>query len=769
VTADAGTAATRSRLPAEISSFVGRRRELMQVRAGFTVSRLVTVTGIGGVGKTRVAVQAARTVGRLSPHGTCVVDLSEVDGATPVAEVVAQALGVRDQSPRRHADLLADFLRDRRLLLVLDACERHAKQCGDLADQLLRAAPGLRILATSRVPLYVAGEVVCPVTPLPVDVPGKTGADATELFRARAAALPGGELTDEDLPRVAELCRRLDGIPLAIELAAARLTVLSVPQIIARLDQRFAVLAAHHATVPHHQTLRAALDGSFELCRPAQQLLWMRLSVFAGEFDLAAVEAVCTGADLPVLDVLDQLCALVEHAVVARTAGGAVPRFRLLDTIREYGAERLEERGDTQQYRHRHRDYYATFAAHAEQAWTGPDQLEWFERLRGAHSNLRAALNAYLGDPAAGAAGADLAARLWFFWIAGGFLQEGRQYLELALARHSEPGPERRRALWAGAFVAGTQGDLDVAGALARQCLTEAIEAGDDELRASALETLGMVAAIGGELDVAVGTLTAALTLFRGLPHFDAGVLRTMPCLGITLVMRGDIDDAMTLARRSHALCRERGERWQLSYVDYLLALGLRARGEPGPATAHVRAAVETKYLFQDIVGLVMCIELLAALATEGGDGERGARLLGAAGSLWSTFGLPTFGSPFHSAEHRLCAEQTRRLLGEAAYARNLTLGQALNLDETVAYALSRAPAEPAPVTAGTTALTRRETQIAALIAEGLSNREIADRLTIAKRTADSHVEHILAKLGFRSRSQIAAWMAAAGRAHPAG
>jgi len=749
----------RQHLPDEISSFVGRRRDIIEVRRGFTAARLVTVTGIGGIGKTRVAVRAARTVARLAPDGTWLVSLSELDGPTPVAEVVAQALGIRNQSTRRHADLLAEFLRAKRLLLILDACERHAEECGELSDQLLRAAPGLRILATSRLPLHVAGEHLHPLAPLPVDAPGETTSDATELFRARAAAVPGVELADGDLPQVAELCRRLDGIPLAIELAAARLSLLSTQQITDRLDQRFTILATNRAVVPRHRTLHAAIESTYELCQRPQQLLWARLSVFAGAFDLAAVEAVCAGGELAILDVLQHLGALVEHSVVTRASAGAVPRFQLLDTIREYGGQRLDELGEGQEYRRRYCDYYAALAAQAERAWAGPDQFEWFERLRSEQNNLRAALDTYLDDPASAATGADLAATLWFFWIAGGFLREGRRYLEQALVLYGQPGRERRRALWVGAFIAGTQGDLDAAEAMAGQCLGEAIEADDDQLRACALETLGMVAAIRGDFDVAVDTLNTALVRFRGLARFDVGVLRTMPCLGITLIMRGDIDDALALARQSHSLCRDRGERWQRSYVDYLIALALRAKGEPEPASTHVLAAIETKHQFRDIVGLVMCIELLAGLAADRDEGARCARLLGAAQSLCHTFGLASSGSSFHSAEQQQCAERTRRLLGEPAYTRNLQLGRALTLDETIAYALSRAPADPVPAAGDEPVLTRRESQVAALIAEGLSNREIAGRLFIAKRTVDSHVEHILLKLGFRSRTQIAAWM----------
>jgi non-specific serine/threonine protein kinase len=420
--------------------------------------------------------------------------------------------------------------------------------------------------------------------------------------------------------------------------------------------------------------------------------------------------------------------------------------------------------GEGQVYRRRYCDYYAALAVQAEQAWAGPDQLQWFERLRGEQSNLRAALDTYLDDPAAAAAGADLAASLWFFWIAGGFLREGRRYLEQALMLHERPGRERRRALWACAFIAGTQGDLDAAEAMAGQCLDESVEAADDQLRACALETLGMAAAIRGDLDVAVDTLNAALLLFRGLAHFDLGVLRTMPCLGITLIMRGDIDDALALARRSHDLCQERGERWQRSYVDYLMALAAAGQGR---ARTGVDARPRRDRGQASVPGHRGSGHVRRAARRPRGRSRRGRPLRPAARrgqSLWHRFGLPSFGSPFHSAEHLQCVEHARRLLGGLNYTKNFQLGEALNLPEMIAYALCRVPVDAVPPTDDDPVLTRRESQVAALIAEGLSNREIADRLFIAKRTVDSHVEHILEKLGFRSRTQIAAWLTIAPR-----
>lgn len=754
---------TRRALPADVTSFVGRRHELARLRDLLADARAVTVTGVGGLGKSRLALQAARDSVRRFADGVLLVALTGADRSTPVVELAVQALEIREQSARPPREALTGFLATRTMLVVLDACEHRVDECAEFVGHVLAAAPGVRVLTTGRLPLHVAGERILPLAPLAVDRPGGVSSDAFDLFTARAETTPGVCLTERDRADAVALCRRLDGIPLAIELAAACLLTLSVGQIIDRLDHRFRLLAARRPGRAHEEVLRAALDGSFEVCHPSVRLLWQRLSVFADEFDISAVEAVCCGDELPVHDLPHHLAALVEQSVVVRVPG-EVPRFLLLDTIREYGSLRLGDSAEATDCRDRHRRFYALRAARAEEAWNGPDQCRRLDEIHHDQGNLWAALDAYLDDddPAAVSAGAVMAADLWFFWIAGGRLRDGRRYLQRALSRHTRADHARRRALWAAAFVAGTQGDLEPATAMARECLAAAVEADDRDLQACAQETLGMIAAIGGDLGTAVTRLTTALECHGADGRSPAGLLRTLPCLGITHIMNGDIDGAMAMAGRAEALCERLGERWQMSYVHYLLALGLRIKGDPDAATARVREAIAIKAEFRDVVGLVMCIELLAGLLADRGDGSRSAHLLGAAESLWQDFGLPSFGSPFHSAEHARTESVARQSLDAVAYRRALTAGRRLGMDEAVAFALDREPATGHPPAAADRGprLTPRESQVAALAATGLSNQEIADRLGIGRRTVESHVENLLRKLGFRTRTQIAAWMA---------
>jgi non-specific serine/threonine protein kinase len=451
---------------------------------------------------------------------------------------------------------------------------------------------------------------------------------------------------------------------------------------------------------------------------------------------------------------------LVEMSIVHRVVGPEPPLFQMLDTIREYGAERLRELGEERALRRRHRLHYLRLVRHAEAAWTGRDQLRWFGRLTREHGNLRAALDDAVADPDGGLDAQELAARLWFVWIAGGRLHEGRHYLERAVAAN-KAGESHRLAQWAYALIATTQGDLATAEPLAKDCLVDAITSGDTRLSAYATETLGMAAAVRGDLHSAVIHLSTALDYYRSLDDVDAGQLRSLSTLGIVRIMQGLFDSALTVGEECAALCRERGERWQRSYADYITALALRAKGERGLATVHVRDAITAKVRFGDIVGLVGCVELLAGLAADGDDGERAAQLLGAAKRLWDTFGLPMADSAFPAAEHRRTKECAIKLLGERGYQEAFDLGNQLGLDDAIRYALGRREDLPAPFSGGTDPLTAREAEVAELVAAGLSNREIAERLVIAKRTADSHVEHILVKLGYTTRAQIAAWITA--------
>jgi predicted ATPase len=684
-------------LPEDLTSFVGRRREVADVIRLLSASRLVTLTGVGGVGKTRLALRAARQARRSFPDGVWLVELDRLRDEALLGQSIAAALGLAEHAGRAPVEALAEHLAGRRLLLLLDNCEHLVGGAAKLADRLLGSAPELRVLATSREPLGVAGEVTLVVPPLPVPDPGRpvplarmSHYDAVTLFCERAAlALPGFALADANAAAVAGTCQLLEGLPLAVELAAARLRVLAPQQIRDRLAGRFALLTRGSRGAPaRQQTLRACLDWSHDLCTGAERRLWARLSVFAGGFAPGAAEDVCAGDGLGAEDVSRLVAALVEKSILVREEQRGTTRYRMLETLREYGTERLVELAEQDRIARRHRDHYAGLARRAEAAWTGPDQLDWSRTLNREHGNLQAAIEYCLRAPTEVAAAQELVGHLWFFWIACGHVREGRYYLERALDRGGTGRP-RRWALWACAFAAGSQGEVDAADALVEACRADAVAHGDPRLATYAAEAQAMNRAIRGDLDAALDGMRDCLAYYRGLPELDAGLLRTLPMYGVTLVMHGDTSAALELAPECEELCQRLGERWQRSYVDYFVGLALRGTGQPARAAAHLAAAIETKHRFHDIVGLVMCLEPLAGATVELGDAGRAARLLGAAQELWQSFGLPSFGSPFLSGEHQRTEQQARDLLTPAEYEQAFAEGQRMDLGATVAYALT--------------------------------------------------------------------------------
>ncbi|MGW5162391.1 ATP-binding protein, partial [Nonomuraea wenchangensis] len=440
-------------LPAELNSFVGRRREIAEVKRLLGEGRLVTLAGVGGVGKSRLALRVAFDLRRAYHDGVWLVELAALESAELLVATVMAALGIQDSASRPSLEVLAAHLRDRRTLVVLDNCEHLLDPCAALADRLVRAAPGLRILATSRQALGVTGEQVLQVPTLAVPEAAEAGAradgqtDAVRLFAERArAVLPGFEITDANREAVARVCRRLDGIPLAIELAAVRLRALSVEQLLERLDDRFRLLTTGARTaMPRQQTLRSLIDWSHALCTEQERLLWSRLSVFSGGLDLEAAEQVCSGGGIPPEDVMDLVGGLVDKSVLAREEHRQSVRYRLLETIRQYGRERLRESGEEAELRARHRVYFRDLALRARRGWYGPDQVAWFARLRADHGNLRTALDSALpsGSPASSPYtpgpegtrdGLVLATALCFQWIAAGALREGRAWLARLLA-----------------------------------------------------------------------------------------------------------------------------------------------------------------------------------------------------------------------------------------------------------------------------------------------------------------------------------------------
>jgi non-specific serine/threonine protein kinase len=439
-------------LPVEVTGFVGRDAELAQLGGLLETARLVTVTGTGGVGKTRVALRAAAlAIGRYPDDGVCLVELSGLRDPELLPYTVAACLGLPQ------SDTVLDYLRDRKLLLILDTCEHLLDACAMLADAILRTAPGVTVLATSRQPLDVPGEHACAIQPLPVvseDSPGgQSGGDAVELFAQRAAiVVPGFAVTAANRADVIRLCRRLDGIPLAVELAAVRLRALPLPELTDRVEHRFGVLdAGWHPALPRHQTLRTAIEWSHDLCTPAEQALWARLSVFASSFDLAAAEEVCADASVDTSlgrdEIMAVLIGLVDKSVLLREDGNSGTRYRLLDTLREFAAGQLAASGWEPEFQARHVARYLAMAEYFRDHVFDGDQLERYRAVRREHADIRAAIEYSLSLPAGDSEAARLVTALADYWVMSHQGKEGRYWLEKITERLPGPSPERARTL----------------------------------------------------------------------------------------------------------------------------------------------------------------------------------------------------------------------------------------------------------------------------------------------------------------------------------
>ena len=756
-----------STVPADLTSFVGRRQDIAAVRQLFSTTRLVTLTGMGGVGKTRLALRVAREVRRAFPDGVSVVELASLKDPALLAHTVIDALAIREQSARAPMTVLCDFLRQRRMLLVLNSCEHVVNAAADLVDQVLRAAPDVAILATSRQALRIAGEHIYPVPPLPAPNPDDSVAPGTAtqypaiaLFADRSAAVvPDFALTPDNETAVVRLCHRLEGIPLAIELAAVRLRVLTVDELANRLDDRFQLLREGNRNLPdRHQTLQALIDWSHDLCTPAEQTLWARASVFAGGFSIDALEAVCTDEALPKHTVLDTVAGLLDKSIFIREDHGTHIRFRMLETIRAYGQARLAESGDEPALGRRHRDWYLQLITTAGDEWAGPRQQEWASRLQLEHPNLRRALDYCLSEPGEARVGLRMASVPWF-WLALGHLTEGKLWLDRALALDEQPSHQRAWALATAAYIAAFQGDEAEVTALSEEARNLAVQLDDPAALAYATHVLGLRHFLSTDLTGALSLFAEALEQYA-----DTDVTAQYPDnlrveLATAHVLLGEADRAAEVFDELFERCEAAGERWQLSYALWGRAFLKLIHGKLDRAEADLCEAIKIKRFFHDTLGLALALDVLAWTTAAKGHAERAATLLGGTNTLWQTIGTQLFGSTHLIAQREQFETMARKRLGDAEFDAAFERGSALTEEETLALAL-REPAQPASdAPRSAPALTRREREVADLVAEGLSNKEIAARLVIALRTAEGHVENILTKLGFNTRTQIVSWV----------
>jgi predicted ATPase/DNA-binding CsgD family transcriptional regulator len=758
------------RLPATPLPLIGREQQLMHARDLLLRPqvRVLTLTGPAGTGKTRLGLAVAAELVEAFADGVCFVDLGPIGEPRFVLSTIASALALRDGGGEPLGVTLRDALRDRVLLLVLDNFEQVLAAAPDVS-KLLASGPGLKALVTSRERLHLYGEQELVVPPLELPSPQRLpsmdaliGVPAVALFLQRAQSVaPDFQLTEANKQAVAEVCVRLDGLPLALELAAARSKLLSPEALLARLEHRLELLTHGPRDVPaRQQTLRAAMDWSHDLLRSDERLLFRRLAVFVGGWTLDAAEAVA-GDGAPVLETL---ASLVDQSLVRRlddTTGE--PRFRLLETIREYAQDQLRLSGQLDLMRHRHAAFFMDLVRTAEPELMRLGQAAWLERLEQEHDNLRAALDWATsgGDAEYGLA---LAGGLRLFWEVHGHLSEGRRWLEKALAGAADaPLGTRIKGLHAAGYLAARQGDFLAARSFFEEGLAIQRRLGDQPGIATFLTSLALVAEEEGDLTAAGARCEESLVIFRRLGD-QWSIARTLNNLGLVHYMRGDHPQARRLYEESLALFRGLGDKRSIAVLLGNLGLTLCQQREFAAARINHVEGLRLRRELEDTLGTAEALTGLGALAAVEGRVERATRLFAAAQIQRESIGAAI--GPAYRAECVRHVPALRMRLGETAFSAAWAEGSAMPLEEAIACALG--PAEVAPAEAGaneepagTTSpggLSTREREVATLVAQGLGNREIAEQLVITERTAGNHVEHILNKLGFHTRAQIAAW-----------
>jgi predicted ATPase/DNA-binding CsgD family transcriptional regulator len=748
-------------LPRPLTSFIGRERELAQARRLLAGSYLVTLTGPGGSGKTRLCIALAAEVAGDYPDGVYFVPLAPVRDPGLVPSTIAQSLGLQDARDRPLMDHLVSQLNERQVLLVLDNFE-HLLAGAPAVARLLRETSALRILVSSRSSLRISGEQECPVPPLALPDPGSSptpealaGCESVRLFAERAAAvLPDFALDEQNAPAIAQIARRLDGLPLALELAAARVKLLPPEAILARLEHSLRLLTGGGRDLPdRQQTLRATIAWSHDLLTEEARRLLATCSVFTGGASLEAIEAVCDAADIG-LPVLDGLAELLDQNLMRQVRRPGPVRYALLETIREYAAERLDQLPAADRVRAAHAAAFLALAEADGRVQPGLARKDWLERVEIEHNNIRAAIGWYRDH--APPAALRMAAAMTAFWSLRGHHTEGRQRLHELLALVTEPSQARVSALNGAGWLAIDQGDYSRAAAL----LTESVELGHalGDTVGEAIATAYLGRCKMSSLDTAAGApdVQRAVTLVSQTGDGPATTL-VMFYSGIVALLSGRPEAACDVFGRCAAMAAELGLTQLTGRARQMLAYALLDLGELAAARAALAEGVPVSMEIGDRWIVQIGLGGFIGLAIKTGRPRLALRLAGAADAFRAAneFSMP---APMLQIVDSWLGPARARA-GRAA-GRLAAEGRRLSPEEAIRLALANEPDDAAPpgLQGPRPTLTRRETEVAALAARGLTNRDIAARLYLSVRTVEAHVDHILTKLGFRTRTQLAAW-----------
>ena len=802
-------------LPVPLTSFIGREREQAAVRELLEKARLVTLVGPGGCGKTRLALQVARDLGTASADAVYWVDLAPLSDPALVAQTVAAALDIAEQPGVPLIQTLSEGLRARTILLILDNCEHLVAACASLVEHVLQTCPAARVLITTREALNVAGEMVWPVNGLALPdvfllppIERLLEYESIQLFVARAAAVQPGFAPDQrDATHLAHICLRLDGIPLAIELAAARVRVLSLAEIDERLDDATRLLTSgSRMASPHQQTLRASLDWSYNLLTPDERDLLRRLSVFTASWDLSALEHVASDIIAPSLDRLDPLdllARLIEKSLVLRLGETGGTRYRLLEVVRQYAWGKVIERQEEEEAHERRRAWCLDMAQGAVVGLVSPDPSGWLDRLEAAHDDIRASLHWSLSCHE-GEVALALAAPIWRFWLFRGYLSEGRRWLEQALAATTGATPGRADAALGAGVLALYQADYGRAREMCELSAAYCTALGNRLGMGFALLTLANVKSESGDYEAAVSSYGEALTALREQQNHRAmamalgelslallylgeadraekasqesiamyqftentqGLASSQTDLAIILCARREYDRAGALCTESLAIRRALGDKGGCAHTLLVLAWITTAQGRLAQAVTTAQESLAIRETMGDRKGVAQALEGLARIASVTGEGAVAARLLAAAERLRRAAG--SHPAPTERAEIERVLASLRAELGESAFAAAWAEGMETPVERALAEARAfgvaddgpEQPTSPRTTQAETTqapdtfGLTARERAVLRLVTQGLTYAQMAEQLVISPRTVDAHLRSIYGKLGVTSRS----------------